>query len=183
MTGREHADIVGLDLSLTSTGIAVIGTGRPWCATIESSGKADAPWESRYRRLGDLVLRVRAAITPGAFVVLEAPAYSRTTGSQHDRSGLWWMVHDRLVGSGCTVLPVGPNLRAKYATGKGNAGKDAVLAAAVRRYADIAITGNDTADAVVLAAIGCRLLGRPIDDPMPKTHLAALDTIRIPTEA
>ncbi|WP_280381039.1 hypothetical protein [Nocardia wallacei] len=183
MTGREHTDVVGLDLSLTSTGIAVVGSGAPWCATIESKGKADAPWQARYRRLGDIARRIIPAVPANAFVVLEAPAYSRTTGSQHDRSGLWWMVYDLLAGTTRTVLPVGPNLRAKYATGKGTAGKDAVLAAAVRRYPHIPITGNDTADAVVLAAIGCRLLGRAIDDPMPKTHLAALDTIRTPTEA
>ena len=116
--------------------------------------------------------------------MLEAPSYGSATGSQHDRSGLWWMTYHRIVAStvGVTVLPVAPTVRAKYATGKGNASKDAVLAAAVRRYPDIDITGNDIADAVILMAIGCRLLGKPIDDPMPATHLAALDKIQLPEE-
>src|SRR5690606_742936 len=117
----------------------------------------------------------------GAMVVIEAPAYSRATGSATDRAGLWWAVYDTLAES-CVVLPVMPNVRAKYATGKGNAGKDAVLAAAVRRYPSIDISGNDTADAVVLMAIGRRLLGEPIDDPMPALNLSALATLKLPEE-
>jgi hypothetical protein len=93
------------------------------------------------------------------------------------------MVYDLLGGTTRTVLPVEPNLRAKYATGKGAASKDAVLAAAVRRYASIDITGNDTADAVCLMAIGLRLLGRPIDDPLPALNLSALTTLSLPKEA
>jgi crossover junction endodeoxyribonuclease RuvC len=179
MISYDH--VVGLDLSLTSTGLAVIGPGKPWCATIESKGKDVEPWSVRYHRLCDLASRIIAPIPEGALVVLEAPAYSRNTGKAFDRAGLWWMVYDLLAGSTRTVLPVAPNLRAKYATGKSGASKDTVLAAAVRRYPTIDISGNDTADAVVLAAIGCRLLGKPIDD-MPATHLAALDKIQLPEE-
>ncbi len=48
------------------------------------------------------------------------------------------------------------------------------VAAAIRRYPAWDITGNDVGDAVVLAALGARLLGHPIDEPMPATHLRAL---------
>ncbi|MEU2013078.1 hypothetical protein [Nocardia sp. NPDC019302] len=180
----QFDSVVGLDLSLTSTGIAIAPPRtRPACGTIGSAGKKGDSWATRYRRLGDLAGRIIVAVPEGALVVMEAPSYGSVTGSQHDRSGLWWMVFDLLAGTTRTVLPVEPTVRAKYATGKGNAGKDAVLAAAVRRYADINITGNDTADAVVLMAIGCRLLGAPIDDPMPMANLAALDKLTLPVEA
>ncbi|MFI6368681.1 hypothetical protein ACIBG0_38865 [Nocardia sp. NPDC050630] len=176
--------VVGLDLSLTSTGLAVIGPDLPpWCGTIGTKGTDADPWPVRYRRLIDLTRRILPAIPDCALVVLEAPAYSRNTGKAFDRAGLWWMLYDLLVGTTRTVLPVAPNLRAKYATGKPGASKDAVLAAAVRRYPDIDITGNDTADAVVLAAIGRRLLGQPIDDPMPALNLSALATLSLPKEA
>lgn len=172
--------VVGLDLSLTSTGIAVIADGvPPWCGTIESVGTDNDSWTTRHHRLVNISNRILAPIPEGALVVLEAPAYSRNTGKSHDRSGLWWMMYDLLASTTRTVLPVLPNTRAKYATGKGNAGKDAVLAAAVRRYSDIDITGNDTADAVVLMAIGCRLIGQPIDDPMPALNLSALDKLNL----
>jgi Holliday junction resolvasome RuvABC endonuclease subunit len=57
----------------------------------------------------------------------------------------------------------------QYATGKGNAQKDHVLAAAIRLWPDVAITGNDTADALILAAIGCRTLNLSID-AVPLSH-------------
>ena len=77
-------------------------------------------------------------------------------------------------------MPVPPSCRAKYATGKGNAGKDEVLLAASRRYPHAPIVGNDDADAVVLAAIGARLLGEPVEDSLPKTHLDALAKLTLP---
>jgi len=180
----QFGSVVGLDLSLTSTGIAVYPQGKPapWVGTIGSAGKKGDPWATRYRRLDNLAGRIIDAVPENALVVMEAPSYGSVTGSQHDRSGLWWMVYDLLAGTTRTVLPVEPTVRAKYATGKGNASKDAVLAAAVRRYPDIAIDGNDTADAVVLMAIGRRLLGAPIDDPMPKVNLSALDKLSLPAE-
>ncbi|OXR46646.1 hypothetical protein B7C42_01620 [Nocardia cerradoensis] len=179
---REFDTVVGLDLSLTSTGIARTTPGDPavWCGTVKSAGAVGATWQQRYRRMSNIVGRILPGIPDGALVVMEAPAYSRTTGHQHDRSGLWWMVYDLLAGTTRTVVPVPPNSRAKYGTGKGNSGKDAVLAAAIRRYADVQISGNDEADAVILAAIGSRLLGKPIDDPLPQANLAAMDKITLP---
>jgi crossover junction endodeoxyribonuclease RuvC len=103
-------------------------------------------------------------------------------GSQHDRSGLWWLVLDPVHWDGRArdVVEVPPTCRAKYATGKGNAPKDAVLAAAIRRFPDWDITGNDVADAVILAAMGARHLGHPIDQ-MPAAHLTAMAAVRWPT--
>ncbi|MGX1809732.1 hypothetical protein ACWIGI_28760 [Nocardia sp. NPDC055321] len=98
-----------------------------------------------------------------------------------DRHGLWWLIYDTLAEQGHWVIAVPPPNRAKYATGRGNAGKDAVLAAAVRRYPAIdIIINNNIADAVILMAIGCRLLGEPIDEPLPATNLAALERLWLP---
>lgn len=80
------------------------------------------------------------------------------------------------------LLVVTPAQLKTYATGKGNASKDAVLAAAVKRYPAWDITGNDVADAVVLMAIGSRLLGHPIEASLPQTHLRALDKLALPTD-
>ncbi|MGW0052067.1 hypothetical protein [Nocardia nova] len=182
---REFDTVVGLDLSLTSTGIAVTKPGDPaiWCGTVKSAGAVGATWQQRYRRMTNIVGRILPAIPDGALVVMEAPSYGSTTGHQHDRSGLWWMVYDLLAGTTRTVVPVPPNSRAKYGTGKGNSGKDAVLAAAIRRYADVQISGNDEADAVILTAMGCRLIGKPIDDPMPKLNLEPMGKLTMPGEA
>lgn len=71
----------------------------------------------------------------------------------------------------------------KYATGKGggkDAGKDAVLAAAIRTYPHLDITGNDIADAVIFLAIGRRLTGQPMEASLPKARLDALAKIELP---
>lgn len=175
--------IVGLDLSLTSTGIALImtGDGREYreVRRIESTGRTGASLYQRHARLDLIAADVVASCNIADLVVIEGPSYGSQTGSQHDRSGLWWLVVDRLRNDSLRVVEVPPSCRMKYATGKGNARKDVVLAAVVRRYPRIDVTGNDEADALVLAAMGARWLGHPIDD-LPQTHLAAMAKVHWP---
>lgn len=174
--------IVGLDLSLTSTGVAVLDTttGSRMVERITSKGKQDAGLRDRYTRLLRLSTIISDIVHDACpdLVVIEQPAFSRITGHQHDRSGLWWLVLHAI--GDCKIAEVAPTARAKYGTGKGNAGKDAVLAAVVRRYSDVEVEGNDDADALILAAMGARHLGAPIEDSLPIAHLAAMDSVKWP---
>lgn len=178
--------VAGLDLSLTSTGIArveVSGVGaRVWDVTrLKSAGKADATLAQRRTRLDHLASDLVQAVGMADLVVVEGPSFGQARqGGQHDRAGLWWLVVDRLHEIGCPVAEVTPNGRAKYGTGKGNAGKDDVLTATIRRYPDVVFSGNDEADAVLLAAMGARNLGWPIEASLPAAHLAAMDAVRWP---
>lgn len=180
MTTFEH--VVGIDLSLTCTGIASheLGQVSGWTDLIKTDGKRLASWESRSTRIQHVCAELLNLMPDtDALIALEAPAYSSGVGSVWDRAGLWWLVYTEL-SKQHTILPILPNLRAKYATGK-NAGKDEVLAAAVRRYPSWDITNNNTADAVILAAIGARLAGAPFDDGcLPAKNLDALKTLEIP---
>lgn len=171
--------VVGLDLSLTSTGYAVVGEGRREVGTITSKGKAGATLTQRNARLVGIVAEIVRVAVDADLIVIEAPAYSRSNPGMHDRSGLWWIAVDALSGS-VPVVEVAPSARAKYATGKGNAGKDQVLAAVVRRFPDFDVTGNDEADALILAAMGRRALAEPIDY-MPQAHLAGMSKVAWPT--
>jgi len=172
--------VVGLDLSLTSTGIAVNPLdGRIDVQKIKSTGKKTDSWAQRLTRIQDIARRVEFQVGRDALVILEAPSYGSSTGSQHDRSGLWWEVFLRLATSGSTVVPVEPTKVKKFATGKGNADKDKVLAEVVRRYPDIDVDGNDTADAVALLDIGMHLLGQPLTH-VPALNRTVLDGITIP---
>lgn len=182
---RRYRYVAGLDLSLTSTGLAVVNldTMQTAVTTITSTGSKSDTWADRHRRLATLTGDISNLIPADALTVIEAPSYGSKGGSQFDRAALWWRVYDDLVAPWSMVLPVEPTVRMKYATGKGNSGKDAVLAAAVRRYPNVDINGNDIADAVCLMAIGCRLLGEPIDDPMPVLNLSALTKLSLPEEA
>lgn len=171
--------VVGLDLSLTSSGIATPdGLFR-----LPSKGKADDDLETRCRRIASAASSVLFHVTQvdPDLVVIEAPSLgqSRQRGT-HDRSWFWGMVVHDLFAEGIPTAEVPPAARAKYATGKGNASKDAVLAAAVKRFAEHDVTGNDIADALVLMAMGADHLGSPLVE-MPAAHRAALDAVRWPT--
>ena len=177
--------VVGLDLSLTATGLATPTE----VFEINSKGRKGDTLLQRSARLHDLAADVvseierHAAHGPGqptVLVVVEQPAYSRTTGHMHDRSGLWWLVVDELCGSPwARVVEVAPSARARYATGKGNAGKDAVLSSVVRRYPDVPVVTNNEADALVLRAMGCDHLGVPLA-VVPAAHRAALEAVAWP---
>ncbi|GMA31586.1 crossover junction endodeoxyribonuclease RuvC [Litorihabitans aurantiacus] len=176
--------IVGIDPSLTSTGIAVVDTVRGITThRVRSKGAKDATLAERARRLRHLADDVITITTAGitALVVIESPAYSNSLGSMHDRSGLWWLLVNELRSQGIPVLEVPPTTRAKYATGRGNAGKDEVLAAVIRRHPDVDVTGNDIADALTLAAIGARLTGYHLEATIPAACSTSLTKLRLPT--
>lgn len=180
------ANVVGLDLSLTATGVAVLNGSElnSDVFKITSKGKADDDLAARQSRLSDLRRRIWDYARKADLVAIEGPAYSKVQGHAHDRSGLWWLVTDWLLESPdtlCTpVVEIPPQLLKKYATGKGNASKDQVLAAVVRRYPAFEVNDNNEADALVLAAMASRHLGNPIEDSLPATHLAAMDAVHWP---
>lgn len=182
----SRRSVVGLDLSLTSTGFAWVKDGRlALVDAIKTTGKKGDTLVDREARLSRIVDRIEIAVLAASpeLVVVEAPSYGSTMGAQHDRSGLWWLVVDKLFAHNLPVATVSPNGRAKYGTGKGNAAKDAVMADVVKRYGqgDIEIKGNDQADAVILAAMGSRHLGAEVEVSLPLTHLSAMDGAYWPT--
>ncbi len=165
-------DVLGLDLSLTCTGMA----GRDWTRALKP-GKLTGLERIRW---------IQAVIvdeaTDATLVALEGPSYgSGTQGRQsghHERAGLWWMVRDALDRCDIPIAVVPPALRAKYATGRGNAGKADVMAEVARRYPWFT-GGEDEADALVLAAMAADHLGAPMAD-MPAAHRVALDGVAWP---
>jgi len=98
-------EVAGIDLSLTSTGIARIcwdrdqGPGAPadapllaWPFTrrIESKGHAKASLAQRGARLERLAIEITDEVGDAELVVIEGPSFGQTRqGGQHDRAGLW----------------------------------------------------------------------------------------------
>jgi crossover junction endodeoxyribonuclease RuvC len=167
--------VVGLDLSLTATGWAVadgrhVEVGR---ITSKPAGGHVAARSVRLRRIAGQVHELAAGAD---LVLVEAPAFAATTGHAHDRSGLWWLVVARLTGAGVPLVEVPPSTLKTFATGKGNADKDAVLVAAVRTFPAVPVRDNNDADALWLAALGARAAGAPIDPwpVLPKDRARAL---------
>lgn len=173
--------VIGLDLSLTATGIAIIDDDTITVHTITSSPTGDSV-DDRVRRLDKIERAVMECMTGASeidLIVIEGPSFGQMRQSgEHVRAGLWW----RIV-SICTdtapVVEVPPATLKKYATGKGNAAKDAVLLATARRFPDVDLRDNNQADALWLAAMGARHLERPIDD-VPQLNQAAMAAVRWP---
>jgi len=187
-------NVLGIDTSITCTGLASVDlVDKGWSAIVSIRSKAPATpkkprgkgnlpptLDQRHERLAKLANDIVSwpEVRP-TLAVIEGPAYSSGVGSMHDRSGLWWMVVQRLLFMEIPVVEVTPAKRAKYATGKGTVDKDVVMAAVVRRYLDYEVTNNNEADALILAMMGARLLGCPLDDP-PQKNLEAMAGIELP---
>lgn len=176
--------IAGIDPALTRTGIAVVRSPeRVETATVTS--KPPAPGtetvRSRFERMEQLATRILNLVDGAELVGIESPAYGmRNAGKVHDRSGLWWWIVGQLEARGVQVVEVSPPSRMMYATGKGNAGKDLVLVTAAATYKQAAITGNDVADAVVIAAMVSRLADQPIELRQPsQAKMRALAKVRV----
>lgn len=165
--------VIGLDLSLVSTGIA----GNGWADRIRPGDRRDV------ERLHYIRHAVLEHISPNDdLVVIEGPSYGSTGQGQHERAGLWWLIVYALSRRDQAVAVATPGQLKKYATGRGGADKDEVLAAAVRRFPNVNITKNDEADAYWLCAMGHDLLGHPLAD-MPKLNREALAKVAMPTPA
>ena len=168
--------IVGLDLSLASTGIARIGE-KTWADRIVPKTLTG------HKRMAHILARVEELVSDAGLVVVEGPSFGSGANARqsghHERGGLWWLITHHLWLADKPVAVVPPATLKRYATGKGNATKDAVLAAAIRRYRDVDFDGNDQADALILAAMGADHLGQPIAT-VPALQRGALTAVTWP---
>lgn len=194
MSSDTHT-VVGLDLSLTGAGFAAIqskdaaecGSPRLLTKTFASSGATKDPITKRAGRIekmaDEIVDEVGNLIDFPRLICLEDMPYGAQGAGTVDRTGLWWLVITKIRRRFYVpIVLVNVSTVKIYATGRGNkVGKDEVMLAIARRYQDAPITNNNEADAFVLAAIGKRLLGEPIEDSLPQTHLRAMDKVVLPS--
>lgn len=159
---------VGVDLSLTATGLAV-ASGETMVLRSKLTG---------VERLIEISDRVLGEIMPGELAVIEGYSMGSKGSAVHALAELGGVVRYLLTLHGLTYLIVPPAKLKRFATGKGNADKATVLKAAWQRLG-FEGTDHNEADALWLRAIGLELLGTPVV-PMPKTHRSALDGMETP---
>lgn len=175
--------VIGLDLSLTSTGLAAAGTA-PAGGVYSATTRAIRPKKlTGYERLRYIKHEVRSTVVQCLpdLVVVEGPSFGSVGKGQHERGGLWWMVTEAIDALGIPIAVAPPTTIKKYATGAGggpNAGKDQVLLAASRRF-DWFAGGNDEADALWACAMGADHVGEPLV-AMPQLNRKALEGVDWP---
>lgn len=174
-TPAPQPSVIGLDLSLTGTGMSDGET--TWL--IRSTGKKADDLPTRTGRLRKIRAEVITRCEGAEMVVVEGPTYMTSTGHMHDRSGLWWLVVMALQHRGISVAEVSPPTLKKYATGRGNAKKGEIVEAATRRLPHVQTGGDDNrADALWLHAMGLdHLTGLNV---VPEAHRVALTAVRWP---
>jgi crossover junction endodeoxyribonuclease RuvC len=170
--------VTSLDLSLTSTGACRLIAGSEVQPVTETfnPGKRDG-----HLRLQWILDNARLWTQGSDLCVVEGPSFG-SPNKQHAIGGLWWMITHQLWAWKIPCVVVSPSQLKTYALGKGSGkgtDKDWVLAAVVRRYLEVAIAGNDEADALVLAAMAADHYGHPVVT-VPETHRRALATVSWP---
>lgn len=146
--------IVGIDASLTGTGVAIISE-KQITTTIQSKLSGPA-------RLIEIRELVREIVSGADIVVIEGYAYAMANQA-HQIGELGGVLRTMFYEMGLKWVEVNPSLVKKYATGKGNAKKEEIAVAIYKRWGREFPT-NDEADAFVLASIGQSLAGYHFDN-------------------
>ena len=139
--------VLGLDLSLTATGWALVWDGSPKWGVIKSRNRS-------VKRLSEIRNEVRVIIyqEQPSLAVIEGYSY----GSHQGMAGLaelGGVVRLLLLDMGVPFIVVQPTTNKKFATGKGNAEKDLMLKRVFQHWgADM--NNNNEADAFALAQFG-----------------------------
>jgi Holliday junction resolvasome RuvABC endonuclease subunit len=161
--------VVGLDLSLTSTGVAWLDGHTHHAETFTTTPKDELG--ARLEAIKDRCWRVARGAE--LVVVEDVVATSRNGATVAMVQGVirWQLWRDHVPH---TFVP--PATLKVFATGRGNADKGAMIAEACRRL-DYQGSSNDQVDALWLAHLGAYHVGRPAVD-LPQTHLRALTKIK-----
>lgn len=168
--------VVGLDLSITATGIARSDGTLTTVDTKKATGD---------QRLLVIERHVNEAIgvwhehpKPHLAVIEDLPTHAHS-------AGITGMVHGvvrvALMRSGVPYVLIPPASLKKYATGKGNATKPDMRMSLYQR-ADIDLRDDNQVDALWLRYMGLDALGHPAVD-LPKSHREALDKVTWPETA
>jgi crossover junction endodeoxyribonuclease RuvC len=151
-----HApSVLALDLSLTATGWA-----KSDGSSVVSSGVLRTPEElDGMERIKWILDSVWNLTEDAHFTVIEGYAFDRPNQA-HQIGELGGVVRFTLWEGGRPFVLIAPSSMKMFATGKGNASKDEVLACAIRKL-DYLGFSKDEADALFPARHGPRALRRP----------------------
>jgi hypothetical protein len=203
---RRHtmSIVVGLDLSLTNAGIAVLTDGRPTLLTSvghEREGKSHAHRSRRIvsqsRAIMDaLGLAVAPVQTAGELiphdwrkidlaVIEDQLEHGPMLPSALDRSALWWGVYSALLAKRIPIAVMNPTTLKAWTTGKTRSpikgeAKRQMLAEVKTWWPSIPVRNDDIGDALALAAMGAFHLGEPMPFEIKDRHRNNMEQVSWP---
>lgn len=153
--------VVGIDPSLTSTGVCYGIDAETWsvvCCGSKPRGRSVYDRVHRYERLVADVMRVLETVKP-AIILIEEYAYSKNSGGQMYLGEFGGILRWNMIDLTPHIYEVTASCLKKFATGKGNAPKDVVMAHVAQRYGQV-FRNNDEADSFVLYQMALCAAGR-----------------------
>ena len=168
--------VIGLDPSLTATGVADADGG---LHTIRTVGHDGDPVATRALRLSAIGARLRPHMLDADLIVIEGPAFARNNAYTHLGAGLWWRIIQIAHTAGIRVAVLAPSQLKKLAIGKGSGDgtSKSDMRMALYQRVGLNIADDNQVDATWLRQMGLAHLGDPDAVPLPQTHLAALDKV------
>lgn len=174
--------VVGIDPSLTGTGIIVLRNGELGKAlTTKNEPKLGTIERVRriYKQINNVIENLSTCYVnayigdkrmirwePPSLIVIEGFSYGSKGRGVFDIAYLGWRIREELeryrTEDDIPWLEVSPSQVKQFATGKGNANKEVVLQQVYKRWG-VELTDNNQADAYVLAQIGRAYLGEAGD--------------------
>jgi crossover junction endodeoxyribonuclease RuvC len=150
--------IVGLDLSLSSTGFCCISPEGFRLETIKSKSQTkQATLSNKIERahliVADIIYEV-AISSPPDKIYIEAPIVLSHGGSVLDLTRLFHLTTYGLWNLGFKIITVQPTVLKKFVTGKGNASKEDMIMAFVKERTGHEAKSDDEVDAYWLARMG-----------------------------
>jgi Holliday junction resolvasome RuvABC endonuclease subunit len=161
--------LMGLDLSLSSTGISMNSV----TSVIRSKAKGA-------ERLSEVTKSILHECLKNEIdcVVIEGYSFASRSGQAFSIGELGGCIRMTLFECNIPIIEVPPTCRAKFATGRGNASKGEVISAISAKTGIIfsGASGNDECDAWVLEQMALTYLGKS-QYVWTKEQLSALDKI------
>jgi len=159
--------VVGLDLSLSSTGFHTLGTSNSGAISPEKLGEME--------RIDFILARVAGLVHEGDLVVVENNAFHALGSAKSKLAELNGIVKFWLWRRQIPYVLVAPTTLKKFILGSGKGEKSFIVREVYRAYGLEAGT-DDEADACVLAHIGACLVGR--EEPRNQAQRDVLFTLR-----
>lgn len=163
--------IIGIDPSLTSTGIVVLRGNKVELAVTTKNEPALGTID-RVRLIYERIVDIQENLSDGEkwqapdLIVIEGFSYGSKGRSVFDIAYLGWRIREELEWlkeqDNIPWLEVPPSQLKKFATGQGNANKEIILQQVYKRWG-VEFSDNNQADAYVLAQIGRAYLGEVED--------------------